>query len=233
MKIEAKTCAFEVKFDAAGTESGTFAGYGAVFGNVDSYGDVIAKGAFKESLRAAKKSGAWPSMLSQHGGWGISADDLMPLGVWTEMREDETGLYVEGRLALDTQRGKDAYALLRMEPRSALNGLSIGYVAKEWSIGTKPEEPRRTLKKIELFEVSLVTFPANPKALVTDVKAADRIKSIRAFETFLRDAGGFSHAAAKAIASGGFKAFDEPRDEAGKQDELAALIRRNTAVFNT
>lgn len=213
---------FAVKF-ADGAPEGSVGGYGAVFGNLDSYGDVIARGAFKASLREHRKSGTMPAMLIQHGGWGTGADDLTPIGVWTAMAEDENGLLVEGRLALDTQRGREAYALLKMEPRPALNGLSIGYEAKEWSLGTKPAEPRRTLKTIDLWEVSLVTFPANPRARIGGVKAADGITTIREFEDFLRDAGGFSHAAAKAIACRGFRS--DPRDEADLHDVLAAVKR--------
>lgn len=221
---------FDVKF-ADGAPDGTVTGYGAVFGNVDSYGDVIAKGAFRETLREHKKAGTMPAMLMQHGGWGMGADDMTPVGIWTSMSEDDNGLVVEGRLALDTQRGKEAYALLKMEPRPALDGLSIGYVAKAWEVGTKPDEPRRTLKKIELWEVSLVTFPANPKARLDGVKA-DGIRTIREFEDFLRDEGGFSHAAAKQIAASGFKAKPEPREEDG-WSELADAIKRNTAILHT
>ena len=220
---------FAVKF-SEGAPEGTVSGYGAAFDNVDSYGDMIVKGAFKETLREHRKNGTMPAMLMQHGGWGIGADDMTPVGVWTRMEEDEKGLLVEGRLALKTKRGAEAYELLKMEPRPALNGLSIGYVAKAWEIGTKPEEPRRTLKKIELWEVSLVTFPANPKARVDGVKA-DSIKTIRDFEKFLRDEAGFSHAAARAIAERGFKANPEPRDEDGGLSELADAIKRNTAIL--
>ena len=79
----------------AGADSMTFSGYGAVFGNMDAYGDVIANGAFTKTIADFKTSGVWPAMLSQHGGWDMSAESLTPIGVWTEMREDEHGLYVE------------------------------------------------------------------------------------------------------------------------------------------
>lgn len=217
----------EVKADG---DSMSFTGYGAVFGNVDSYGDVIAPGAFAETLRGAKTSGQWPAMLSQHGGFMGGADDMMPIGVWTDMAEDGRGLWVEGRLA-PTQRGRDAYELLKMKPRPALNGLSIGFVAKEYSVGTKPKEPKRTLKSIDLIEVSLVTTPANPKARVQSVKA-DQISTVRDFEAFLRDVGGFSHAAAKSIAASGFKAKSDPRDEDALA-ELVALAKANVAVLST
>lgn len=209
MKRESFFTPLELKFDPGG-EAMTFAGYGAYFNNVDSYGDVIAPGAFTKTLREARSTGNWPAMLLQHGSF-LGGDDNMPVGVWTEMREDDKGLWVEGQLA-DTQRGRDTYALLKMSPRPAINGMSIGFRATEWAMRTKPDEPRRTLKAVELFEISLVTFPANGKARVESVKAADSINTVREFEQFLRDEGGFSHAAAKAIAAGGFKAKD-PRDE--------------------
>lgn len=216
----------EFKF-AGDSEAMTFSGYGAVFGNVDSYGDVIAPGAFKKTLQEAKGTGNWPAMLLQHGSF-IGGDDNMPVGIWTDMKEDNRGLYVEGKLA-DTQRGRDAYALMKMTPRPAINGLSIGFQAVEWAMRSKPEEPRRTLKAIKLFEVSLVTTPANDKARVQAVKAAEAITTIREFEDFLRDVGDFSHAAAKAIASGGFKAKD-PRDE-DDADAIAARLRRTIETF--
>ena len=214
----------ELKFAGSETDPGTFSGYGAAFGNVDSYGDVIKPGAFKRTLKEAKQTGRWPAMLSQHGGWGMSSEDMTPIGIWTAMEEDAQGLKVEGKLALDTRRGADAYALLKMAPRPALDGMSIGYIAKKFTVGTAIGEPRRTLEDIELMEISLVTFPANGAALVNQVKAAAGCKTIRDFEDFLRDAGGFSNAAAKAIASRGFKAAD-PRDE--DAEEVADLLRRN------
>jgi len=217
----------ELKFaDDATTR--TFAGYGSVFDTVDDYGDVVVKGAFKKTLREAKKNGRWPKMLAQHGGgWSGTGQDLMPIGVWTKLEEDDKGLYVEGKLS-DTPRGNEAYVLLK---DGALDAMSIGYTAKTYTVGTKPEEPRRTLKEIELWEVSLVTFPANAQALVDQVKACERIKTIREFETFLRDVGGYSAEAAKAIASGGFKAKTEPRDgdvAAGFDSVLGALRQANS-----
>jgi HK97 family phage prohead protease len=206
----------EVKF--AGNESDmSFSGYGAVFGNVDSYGDVIASGAFADTLSRAKSTNDWPAMLAQHGSF-LGGGDNTPVGLWTSMHEDSKGLVVEGKLA-PTPRGQELYALMKMQPRPAINGLSIGYVAKEWSVRSRPEEPRRTLKKVDLMEVSIVTMPANPKARVTQVK------SVRDFEAFLRDVGGFSAAQAKAIASSGFKSIEAMRD-AGDGQEVGESIDR-------
>ncbi|TIR00839.1 HK97 family phage prohead protease [Mesorhizobium sp.] len=218
----------EVKFAADEAAAGTFSGYGAVFGNVDAYGDVIQKGAFKDTLRDWKKQKRQPPMLIQHGGWGLGDMDGLAIGKWTSMEEDDTGLAVEGKLiGLDTERGKIIHGAMK---EGVLDGMSIGYRAKEFTLGTKPEEPRRLLKKIDLVELSVVQMPANGAARVAQVKSAG-IRTIREFEEFLRDAGGFSHAAAKAIAACGFKASD-PRDEDGA-DRMAALVRRNTEKLTT
>jgi HK97 family phage prohead protease len=201
-----------------------FSGYGAVFNNVDSYGDVIAPGAFAETLREAKGGGVWPAMLLQHGGGmlGGSAEDQTPIGIWTAMEEDTTGLKVEGKLA-DTSRGRDLYTLMKMEPRSAINGLSIGYTVLDSTPRSKPEDPRRTIKRVKLWEVSPVTFPANTKARVLDVKSAAPAE----FEKLLRDAG-FSRAEAKAFMAEGFNGLKSQRDVGDSaDDEMAALIRRN------
>lgn len=231
MKRETFLTPLEVKF-AGDSEAMSFSGYGARFGNLDSYGDVIAPGAFTKTLKEAKASGNWPAMLLQHGSF-LGGDDNMPVGVWTDMREDEKGLYVEGQLA-PTARGKDAYTLLKMSPRPAINGMSIGYRAIEWSMRGKPEEPRRTLKAVELFEVSLVTFPANGKARIEAVKTADDIKTIREFEDALTNGmlPALSAKEAKALLAGGFKAIRSERDAGEMSDELADAIRRNTQLLS-
>lgn len=226
--MQNQRCEVAAEWKFAGDEKAmTFSGYGAVFGNVDSYGDVLAAGCFAESLREAKGSGIWPAMLLQHGGgmFGGTAEDMTPIGIWTSMEEDSHGLKVEGKLA-DIARGRDLYTLMKMQPRSAINGLSIGYSPIEWQSRTKPEEPRRTLKKVKLWEVSPVTFPANPKARVSDVKTAAPSE----FEKILRDAG-LSRTEAKAFMAEGFGGLKRLRDAGGEADELAALIRRNTTTL--
>ena len=221
----------EIKFDAGtGAESATdmlFSGYGAVFGNVDSYGDVIQPGAFADTLAAAQKSGIFPSMLLQHGGWGIGADDMTPIGVWTSLSEDGHGLKIEGKLA-DTPRGREAYTLLKMTPRPAITGLSIGYIPKEWAQRSKPEEPRRTLKKVDLLEVSLVTFPANDKARISQVKSGAADFDEREFEQTLRDSG-LSRKEAQIVIAHGVRHLKSLSDSGSVElDELAAAIKRNT-----
>lgn len=219
----------EVKFSDTKTDEMLFSGYGAVFGNVDAYGDVIVPGAFADTLAASQKSGEWPDMLLQHGGMGFSAEDITPIGIWTSLAEDGHGLKVEGKLA-DTPRGREMYTLLKMQPRPAINGLSIGYIAKESSPRSRPEEPRRTLKKVDLIEVSLVTRPANRKARVGSVKSIEELESLSDLEGHLREVCGMSKSEAKTFVS---RVKGAARRDADEPDELAALAAalKRRAVF--
>ena len=184
-----KTKHFDVGFEIKAVNAdGTVEGYGSVFGVRDNYDDVIAKGAFVQSLKDHKAAGTMPAMLWQH-------DADKPIGVWTEMVEDEKGLRIKGQLAMETVKGKEAHALLKM---GALNGLSVGFMSKEWAYDRETEV--RTLTAIDLWEVSLVTFPANEKARVTNVKSADELQAPKDAEKVLRDAG-FSKSDATAFVS--------------------------------
>src|SRR5690606_21906281 len=140
MKLKHLDVPFEVKEVA---EDGTFTGYGSVFGVKDAYDEIVVPGAFSESIEQRK-----PALLWQHR----SGE---PIGVYEEVREDSVGLHLKGKLALKTARGAEAYELLKMD---ALSGLSIGFVTREDSFDQKTGI--RTLKKVDLWEVSLVTFPA-------------------------------------------------------------------------
>ena len=174
-RLERRVFSFEVR---ATGEDGTIEGYGSVFGVKDSYDDVIEAGAFSESLKAHKAAGTMPAMLWQH-------DSSAPIGVWEEMSEDAKGLKVRGRLALTTAKGREAYELIKM---GALKGLSIGFVATAKSYNDA--DGVRTLMGIDLWEVSVVTFPANGKALLTGVKSApvEKILKPSDAERWLRDA---------------------------------------------
>lgn len=189
-----KTYDFALETKAVG-EVGEFEGYASVFGNVDQGGDVVEPGAFIESVVKAKSDGRTIPMLWQH-------DQREPIGVWRDIAEDAKGLYVRGHLLIDDDPlAKRAHGLLKAK---ALGGMSIGYAIPVG--GAEPDEKRRgvtRLKKIDLREVSLVTMPMNILARVTDVKAlldAGKLPTIREFEEFLRDAGGFSKSLAAAIA---------------------------------
>jgi HK97 family phage prohead protease len=191
---------FALQIKAAG-DDGTVEGYGSVFGVRDNYDDVIAKGAFVQSLKDHKAAGTMPAMLWQH-------DADKPIGVWTEMVEDEKGLRIKGQLAMETVKGKEAHALLKM---GAINGLSIGFMSKQWAYDRETEV--RTLTEIDLWEVSLVTFPANEKARVTNVKSADELQAPKDAEKVLRDAG-FSKSDATAFVSRVMRMGEERSDSA-------------------
>lgn len=199
-------------------EDGTVEGYGSVFGVRDNYDDVIAPGAYLASLAAHKTAGTMPAMLWQH-------DATAPIGVWLEMVEDAKGLRIKGKLALDTVKGAEAYALLKM---GALNGLSIGFVSKQWTYDRETDV--RTLTEVDLWEVSLVTFPANEKARITGVKAADvaGIKTIRQAEQALRDAG-FSADTAKAFLAEVKRIALDERDA----HEAAAALKAANRLLET
>lgn len=214
---------FEVKF--AADKHGVFSGYGAITGNVDAGGDLIEKGAFKRTLADWEARGKLPPMLLQHGGGFLGgADDSLPIGKWTSMEENSKGLKVEGELfALNTERGQYLYEGMKA---GVLDGMSIGYRLRKEGVafGTKPGEPRRRIKELDLVELSVVTFPMNDRARVGNVKSDD-IKTIREFEEFLRDAGGFSATHAKRIASHGFKSVDAMRDAGDGQDVGESIDR--------
>lgn len=218
-------CQFnEIKLAPSG-DAMTFSGYGAVFGNVDAYGDVIQPGAFASYLSDAQAGRQpWPAMLSQHGGYSMTAEDMTPVGIWTSLAEDGHGLKVEGKLA-DTPRGRELYQLMKMEPRPAIDGMSIGYIAKDWAPRSKPEDPRRTLKRIDLVEISPVTFPANRLARVGSVKSLEDMTSLSEIEDYLREAGGFSRAEAKGLIARIKSA--SPREAADDLSQLTASLARN------
>jgi uncharacterized protein len=150
-------------------DTGTFSGYGSFFGNIDSHGDTVDKGAFNDSIAEAHSTGKWPAMLLQHG-MGPLTEDALPIGIWTGMKEDDHGLHLEGKLA-NTQRGRDLYALMKMQPRPALSGLSIGFHATRFTIHGRAHVARRTLHSVKLKEVSIVTDPSNSLATVRRVKS--------------------------------------------------------------
>jgi uncharacterized protein len=203
-----------------------FSGYAAVFNNVDSYGDMIAPGAFSaflSDIQSGKQQ--WPAMLTQHGGFMASAEDLMPIGVYTELKEDKTGLMTTGILA-DTDRGDEAYKLMKMAPRPAINGLSIGYYVREESYGGKNDNYQRLLKKIDILEISLVTFPANDKARIDSVKNYREMDE-RELERTLRDVLGLSQKEAKTVIASGFKSLRNNVDvESQELKQIYAHIER-------
>ena len=227
MELGCITVPLELKFAGEGSDApvGSFEGYGAVFGNIDRGGDLIEPGAFAKSLSLMETQGiGLPPMYYNHD------RSQGTVGVWMDMKEDRNGLLVKGRLiGLETDQGKMTLARVR---EGACKGLSIGYripPSGSRKGSGRNGEPMRVLKQIDLREISLVDDPMNPAARLNFVKGAwadgtpaDEIKTLREFERFLRDVGGFSRAAAEQIAVSGFKAQAEPRDE----DDIGEHIRK-------
>ena len=206
------------------SDEGTFIGYGSIFGNLDSYGEVVEPGAFAKSLSRHVREKSSPIMLWQH-------NPEEPIGVWENLEEDAKGLKGTGRLVLEAARGREAYALLKA---GAIRGLSIGYR----EVKVEPDGNARRLKELDLLEISVVTFPANRRASVTDVKSehmdefARRLRDgdpmpVKEFEDILREAG-VPKAMAVQIASVGYaKAVRSESEGAGEDAAVSQTALAN------
>lgn len=205
-------------------DTGEFEGYGSTFGGEpDSYGDVIAPGAYAESLAVHKARKTMPKLFWQH-------NRNEPIGKWLKAEEDAHGLLMHGKLNMEVQRGREAYALLK---DGDIDGLSIGYRIKKHSVNH--ETGVWTLESLDLIEVSVVSVGANDNAVVQSVKAAkaayelteklkagDRLTE-REFETWLKglDAG-FSNSQAERAARIHLKGQGDPGVAA---DDGVAFLR--------
>jgi HK97 family phage prohead protease len=192
--------------------AGLFEGVASDFQTVDAYGEIVAPGAFTDSLERHKAQGTSPVMLLHH-------DSSRPVGNWTQLHEREDGLHVEGKLLMDVRDGAEAYSLLKAR---ALTGLSIGYRVEEKSEGA---DGVTVLEKVDLVEVSLVSFPANPNARVTTVKSICNAGDIA---DLLRDAG-LSGRKAKLAAGAAWKAIHEKENEGAASAELVAILEASAA----
>jgi uncharacterized protein len=174
---EYKSLSFEVKQDDI-KEDGTFSGYGSISDkNPDSYSDLIAKGAFKKTLLSGGRNGFSIPLLFNH-------DPSKIAGVWLSLAEDEKGLWVEGKLAIKNTLGKDLYELMLI---GAKLGMSIGYDVVDSENDKKNNV--RVIKELNLWEVSLVVFPAKTSAFVTNVKSIEDAQTVREIEDALRESG--------------------------------------------
>lgn len=197
-------------------EDGAIEGFAATYGNVDFGGDVILPGAFTKALKGLKSL----PMLLFH-------DQRRPVGVWNKFEDTPRGLKMGGRISTATAEGEQAHLLAK---DGALAGLSIGYR----TLKERYTEKARELIELGLHEVSLVSVPMNDKAVVTAVKEmveAGGMPSVRQFEEFLRDAGGFSKTVAAAIA--GTAAPHLRGEPEGEVDEAAlfwAAIRNAPVI---
>ena len=195
---------------------GMFSCYASIFGNKDLGNDVVVQGAFQKSIRA--KGARKIKMRFQH-------DTKEPIGVYTKVREDAQGLYVEGKLAMQTQKGREVYELMKM---GAIDGLSVGYRVDAKGYSYDAGGKKRYLKQVDIMEISAVNFPMNPKPRVNAVKAEER--TVRDWEAFLRDEGGLSRSESKVAASAVTKALDQ-REVGDEQSEVMKSIAKLTTIL--
>ena len=151
MTLEHKFC--QQGGDFVVVDGTTIEGYASLFAKADQGGDTVETGAYAASLQRSIQKGASIKMLWQH-------DPAQPIGVWDEVREDKRGLWVKGRILTEVAKGREAAALIGA---GAIDGLSIGYRTVK---SHKNGKGGRLLSELELWEVSLVTFPMLPDARV-------------------------------------------------------------------
>lgn len=219
--------AAEFKFaDADAMQRGEFEGYASTFGNVDLGGDIVERGAFSETLK--KRTPADISLFFNHKSLGI------PIGDWVDMRENDRGLVVKGRIDLDDPEGRRVHNAMS---KGRLKGLSIGYRVAPG--GAEIAGRVRRLKALDLHEISVVTNPMNTRALMSRVKSAFDLDASdwREIEAAVKAAGVSNANAVRAVA--GVKNWlrreagepdTSPRDEGGAA--LVELIRRNIATLS-
>lgn len=215
--IEHKSMPFELK---EVDSDGQITGYGSVFNNVDQGGDIVLPGAFAKTCEACRTKGYKIKMLWQH-------DPAQPIGIWHTAKEDERGLFLQGRILADVARGKEAIALTRA---GAIDGLSMGYKVLDQEYRETDRGTYRELKEVDVWETSLVTFPMNTEARVTDVK---QLQSPRDVEQLLRKSGVPGNFA-KLLASYGYEGamqrlHEDSRDESqlkANEQALAGLLSK-------
>lgn len=216
MNRKHRTFPFHLK---AVESSGEFSGYASVFDKIDWYGDVVRPGAFTKTIAAWKSKGKLPPILWQH-------NSQMPIGPHLDMYEDAKGLFVVGKLLIeDIEKAREAHALLKAK---VISGMSIGFDVAADGMEYDGKTNVWNLNELDLWENSLVTFPANEDAQVEEVKtilASGKLPAPSDFEGFLRDAG-FTRSQAKYIAGHGYTGLRDAglplRDAEGEEKPTTA-----------
>ena len=173
MDLEHKFCRLGAELTI--TDGTVVEGYASLFGKADQGGDVVETGAYGASLKRLARAGGRVKMLWQH-------DPAQPIGIWDEVREDDRGLWVKGRILTEIERGREAAALIGA---GAIDGLSIGYRTVR---ARKNDKGVRLLCELELWEVSLVTFPMLPDARVGAKGDDPEARAMRDLAHVFRDA---------------------------------------------
>ena len=221
--LEVKLAPLQIKAEKEDDDFLTISGYGSVFGNEDAGGDMVMQGAFLDSIASGRKV----KMLYQH-------DTAQVIGVFDTMSEDSYGLKMQGRISKTVGKGAEVAALIKM---GAIEGLSIGYRTKEYSMDEATGQ--RKLTKLDLFEVSVVTFPMNELASITGMKSENITE--RDIERTFKDMG-YSNRMAKVMAGGAWKGRDDvlrDADGSGPEvnqrdvDDLKALLKSITQTKGT
>jgi hypothetical protein len=219
---EVRFCALDLK--SVG-EDGRFEGYASLFDREDLGGDIVVPGAFRESL--ARRGTGGVRMLFQH-------DPNQPIGTWERLLEDARGLHARGRLAIEVPKAREVAALMRA---GALDGLSIGFRAERGR--RNPRTGVRRLDKIDLWEISVVTFPMQPEARVRGIKArafGGRLPTEREFERWLTQDAGFTRSEARALMRSGLEGLSSLRDAGGASSperRLAAQMREAAELLRS
>ena len=220
--LELKFTSLDLK---AINDDGVFEGYAALFNREDLGRDVVVPGAFRDTLNTRGRNVI--KMLYQH-------DPAEPIGVWETLREDGKGLFARGRLMTDVARAREVLSLMRA---GALDGLSIGF--KAVNARRDPRSGLRKLFKIDLWEISIVTFPMQPDARVSSVKSkrfTGRTPTEREFERWLTQDAGFTRSEARAFLGSGLKGLIAKRDagmDPGEGVRLSAAIARATRLIQS
>ena len=211
MQMETKQIALsqtEIKFNGAAF---AFSGYASMFGGVDSYGDTIEPGAYKNTLENRER----PIRMR----WNHYGDVI---GKWLKIQEDEKGLYVEGELTPGHSKATDVFASLK---HGAIDGLSIGYRVKAFN---QLDNDRRLLKEIDLVEISVVEEPADLAARIGEVKSAlETANSLKEVESLLRDVGGFSRVDAKHLVSKINSLYQREAEAEKEKQDIASLFKKH------
>lgn len=220
-RIKAGAALLDIKALSA---EGQFEGYASTFGGEpDSYGDIIAPGAYTETLAEHAARGTMPKMFWQH-------DSHEPIGKWLAAAEDDKGLLMKGQLNMGVQRAREAHALLK---EGDIDGLSIGYRIRGYEVDE--DSNVWTLTKLDLREVSIVSIGANENATIASVKSERRLHEVteklkagdrlteREFEDLLKGAFSFSNSQAERAARVHLKGQGEPGAAAGGLAFLQAL----------
>lgn len=200
---------------------GVFEGYASLFNKEDLGHDIVLPGAFRESI--AERTAGGIKMLFQH-------DPTQPIGVWQRVVEDARGLYVRGRMMTEIAKAREVLALMRA---GAIDGLSIGFRMVK---GTRDRHGVRRLEKIDLWEVSVVTFPMQPEARVSAMKTLPASATVRDFERWLTQDAGFTRNEARALMRDGYKGLRSLR-EAGQatswEMRLLGQLTEATRLFKS